>query len=187
VACGQAGEAVSIASRLDVLPPDGPADLALVDVAVYAERFVASRAMWDAAKIREVVLTRALPGAIGLSAIGAHLPDANHAPGCGLYLRMGPGGRVVLAPIAPGLVQPVDLVESRRLGPGDEVVIRHTEPGVLALDGERELELPPGATVRVRLQPDGPRVVDVRRAIEVAARAGVFVGGPAGPRRPERP
>lgn len=185
VACGCAGEAVSVAPRLDVVPPDGPGDLALVDVAVYAERFVASRAMWDASKIREVVLTRALPGAIGLSSIGAHLPDANHAPGCGLHLRMGPGGRPVWAPIAPGLIQRVDLVESRRLAPGDEVLIRYAEPAVLALDGERELELPPGAAVRVRLEADGPRVVDVRRAIEVAARAGAFVSGLGGPGSPE--
>lgn len=177
VACGRAGEAVSVAPRLDVVPSDGPGDLALVDAAVYAERFVASRAMWDASKIKEVVLTRALPGAIGLSSIGAHLPETNHQPGCGLYLRMGPGGRPVLAPIAPGLIRPVYLVESRLLAPGDEVVIRHAEPGVLALDGEREIELPPGATVRVRLNADGPRVVDVRRAIEVAARAGAFVTG----------
>jgi len=87
-----------------------------------------------------------------------------------------------ISPIAPGLVQPVDLVESRRLAPGDEVVIRRAEPGVLALDGEREMELPAGATVRVRLDANGPRVVDVRRAIEVAARAGAFVGGPGGAR-----
>jgi hypothetical protein len=187
VARGLAGEAVEVAPRLDVLRPGESDELALVDVAVYAERFVASRAMWDAAKIREVVLTRALPGAIGLSAIGAHLPDGDHARGCGLYLRMGPAGRAVLAPIAPGLVQPVGLVESRRLGPGDEVIIRHAEAGVLALDGERELELPAGATVRVRLNATGPRVVDVRRAIEVAARAGVFVGGPGAACLPERP
>ena len=182
VAGGCAREAVEVAPRLDVIRSGEPDDLALVDVAVYAERFVAARAMWDASKIQEVVLTRALPGAIGLSSIGAHLPDTNHGLGGGLYLRMGPGGRPVLAPIAPGLVQPVDLVESRRLAPGDEVVIRRAEPGVLALDGEREIELPAGATVRVRLDADGPRVVDVRRAIEVAARAGAFVGGPGGAR-----
>jgi hypothetical protein len=81
----------------------------------------------------------------------------------------------VLAPIAPGLVQRVELVESRRLAPGDEIVLQHAEPAVLALDGERELELPAGAAVRVRLNSDGPRVVDVRRAIAVAARSGVFV------------
>jgi hypothetical protein len=177
VAGGAAGEAVGVAPRLDVIPADGPADLALVDVAVYAERFVAARAMWDASKIREVVLTRARPGSIGLSSLGAHLPEANHQPGVGLYLRIGPGGRPVLAPIAPGLVRPVELAERRVLGSGDEIVIRPAEPAVLALDGEREIELPAGATVRVRLNAEGPRVVDVRRAIEVAARAGLFVGG----------
>jgi hypothetical protein len=88
---------------------------------------------------------------------------------------MGSGGQPVLAPIAPGLIRQVNVTEVRPLAPGDEVVIRQPRPGVLALDGEREIELPAGATVCVRLNPHGPRVVDVRRAIELAAGAGVFV------------
>lgn len=175
VACGLAEGAVWTVSRLDVIRADGSDDLALIDVAVYDERFVASRAMWDASKINEVILARAEPGCIGLSAIGAHLPGTNHRAGGGLYLRMGSGGQPVLAPIAPGLIRQVNVTEVRPLAPGDEVVIRQPRPGVLALDGEREIELPAGATVCVRLNPHGPRVVDVRRAIELAAGAGVFV------------
>jgi hypothetical protein len=46
---------------------------------------------------------------------------------------------------------------------------------VLALDGEREIELRAGTATRLRLNPHGPRVIDPHRAIEVAARAGVFL------------
>ncbi len=183
VARGLAPDAVRTLPRLDVIRLDAAADLALVDVALYDECFVASRAIWDAAKIREVVLTRAVPGSIGLSSIGAHLPDAARRDGHGLYLRVGEGGRPVLAPIGPGLVREVRLAETRLLAPGDEVVIRRAHPAVLALDGEREIELAPGARVVVRLNAHGPRVVDVRRAMELAAAAGVFVeprlGAPA--------
>lgn len=175
VARGLAQDALCTAPRLDVTCPGSPVDIALIDVAVYDERFVASRAMWDALKIKEVILARVAPGSIGLSSIGAHLPDLDHRVGHGLHLRMGSGGHPVLAPIAPGLVRQVSLAETRPLAPGDEVVICHPAPGVLALDGEREIELRGGATVRVRLNARGPRVVDVRRAIELAARAGVFV------------
>src|SRR5262245_53690372 len=59
VACGQAQAAVTRAPRLEVIQPEGEGtglkDIALVDAAVYADRFIASRAIWDASKIVEVV------------------------------------------------------------------------------------------------------------------------------------
>lgn len=175
VARGLVGEAVRTVPRLDVVRPGSPVDIALVDAAVYDERFVAARAVWDVSKIKEVVLIRAEAGNIGLSSIGAHLSDTHPKPGQGLYIRIGSGGRQVRAAIAPGLVLPVSVVESRLLEPGDEIIISHPQPCVLALDGEREIELRAGGTVCLRLNAEGPRVVDVRRAVEVAAAAGVFV------------
>jgi hypothetical protein len=186
VARGLAEGAVRRAPRLDVVrlrpapggadaPADGaPDDIALVDAAVYDERFIATRAIWQPSKIKEVVLTRAEPGNIGLSSIGAHVLSGDEPPGHGLHLRMGPGGQPVLAPIAPGLVGVTSVAERRLLGPGDEVVVRQERACVLALDGEREIQLRAGAAVRLRLNPDGPRVVDARAAIALAARAGVF-------------
>jgi ATP-NAD kinase N-terminal domain len=155
------------------LPPD---DIALVDAAIYDERFVAARAIWDGAKIKEIVLTRADPGTIGLSSIAANLLAGAYPPGHGIYLRLDNGGQPVRAPIAPGLFQTVYVAEHRLLAPGDEVVIHHGRPCVLAVDGEREIELRAGAAARLRLNPCGPRVIDPRRAIELAARAGVFLG-----------
>ena len=160
---------------LDTRVTDTPDDIALVDAAVYDERFIASRAIWDVSKIKEVILTRVEPGNIGLSSIGAHVLDGNYSPEQGLYLRLEPGGQPVLAPIAPGLIREVSLAEYRPLAPGDEVILSHRGPCVLALDGEREIELRPGAAVRLRLNLNGPRVIDARKAIEVAARRGVFI------------
>ena len=186
---GLADKAVQRAPRLDIfcekpnesnLEEDSannetPDDIALVDVAVYNERFVASRAIWDASKIKELVLTRVEPGSIGLSSIGAHAPDRVDSPEHGLYLRLGSGGQPVLAPIAPGLLSEVSLAESRPLPPGETVTVKHGQPCVLALDGEREIELRQGATARLQFNPNGPRVIDARKAIDIAARAGVFI------------
>jgi predicted polyphosphate/ATP-dependent NAD kinase len=187
VACGQADEAIYRAPRIDVFygessrNDDGGdvSDIALVDAAVYADRFIASRAIWDVDKIREVILTRAEPGNIGLSAIGGHLLAGDDQPGQGLYLRLAPGatGKQVLAPIAPGLIRAVNLVEQRRLMPGDEVIIRRQTPCVLAFDGEREMELQPNSSLRLRLNAHGPWVIDARKAIAIASRAGGFVQG----------
>ena len=90
------------------LQVDGkPADVALVDVAVSTERFVGARAIWDMSTVHELFLSRAEPGSIGMSAIGAALPGLPEDGSAGLHLRIGPGGATVVAPIAPGLVRPV--------------------------------------------------------------------------------
>ena len=187
VAGGLARQAVTKMPRLDIffvnprqagnaaIRAEVPDDIALVDAAIYDEQVIASGAMWDASKIKEVISTRSQPGTIGLSAIGAHILGKNGTFEQGLYLRMEPGGREVSAPIAPGLIRSVSLAEHRLLSPDDEIILNRQEPCVLALDGEREIELKADAAVRIRYSLDGPRVIDAQKAIEAAAKAGVFV------------
>ena len=50
-------------------------DLALVDVAVSSVPFVGARALWRADSITELFVTRANPGAVGLSAIAGPARD----------------------------------------------------------------------------------------------------------------
>jgi predicted polyphosphate/ATP-dependent NAD kinase len=174
VARGLADHAVQRVPCLEIHRPDTPVDVALIDAAVYDERFIGARAVWDSTRILELVLARVEPGSIGLSSIGAHL-GIQVASSSGLYVRVGDGGQNVLAPIAPGLLASVPVAEYRVLGRRDAVHICQPRPYTLALDGEREVALPGGSAVCVRLKPDGPRVVDVRQAIALAARSGVFV------------
>jgi hypothetical protein len=174
VARGLTDGAVHRAPCLEVHRSGAPSVIALVDVAVYDERFVAARALWDAARIREVVLARLEPGSIGLSSIGAHLGLGSD--NCGLYLRMGEHGQRVLAPIAPGLIASVSVAEYRVLASGEQVRVCPPRPCTLALDGEREVALSGASEVCIRFRSDGPRVVDMRLALSVAARTGIFVG-----------
>ena len=67
-------------------------DIALVDVALSKERFVATRAIWDMNTIYEVFLTRAEPSSIGLSSIGARLEAVSLSDGGGLHYRIADGG-----------------------------------------------------------------------------------------------
>ncbi len=182
-----AEEVVRPTKRLTVFVDGREADLALVDVAFSRERFVGSRAVWDPSGIRELVLASAEPGSLGLSAIGAHLRPVSREAGEGLYLRLaerpprlapeadGSAGREarVLAPIAPGLVLAVGVRECRTLAVGESVELERAA-GSIALDGERELVAKPSQHIAVRLTFDGPRVVDVRRALDLAARSGRF-------------
>jgi hypothetical protein len=173
VARGMAPDAVRRLPRLDITVDGGGGDLALVDAAVYDERFVGARAVWDVAKIHQLVLTRAVPGAIGLSSIGAHL--APEIPGgWGLVLELGADGERVLAPVAPGVVTTVGVRLATPLPPDHPVSVVPPAACVLALDGERELPLRAGRPVHLRLNPAGPFVVDVNRALAIAAGAHLF-------------
>lgn len=160
--------------RLDVLRDGEIVDIALVDVVASDDRFIGSRAVWDERKIRQIILTRADPAHTGFSSVGGNLGATKPDSQRGLALTIGDGGRTVLAPIAPGLIRPIPIAAARELAIGQSVEIEHA-PAVLALDGEREIEVRPGERVSVRLSAAGPRVVDVRAALEAAARRGFFV------------
>ena len=90
-----------------------------------------------------------------------------------MYLELGGNGRAVVAPVAPGVVTPVAIRRQRVMKVGEAFPVRCT-PSVLALDGERELELRRGERVAVRLAADGPRVIDVRRTLQAAAEANLL-------------
>jgi predicted polyphosphate/ATP-dependent NAD kinase len=172
VCLGLAEAAVARVACLEVRLANTAPDMALIDVGVYDERFVAARAVWDPSRILELVLARVEPGTIGLSSIGAHLGLSSAA-----HLRMGEGGQEVLAPIAPGIVAPVNVASYRSLAAGDEVRLCQPRPCTLAFDGEREVSLAAHEEVHVKFVADGPKVVDVRRTMAIAAQSGVFVSG----------
>lgn len=160
--------------RLEVVEKGTVIDTALVDVAVYNDLFVASRAIWDMTKVTQIFLTRCCPESIGLSSIGGQLLTITPHEAKGLHLALGNGSRSVTAAIAPGLLQAVTLTSAEQmlLGEAFEVV---TVPCVLALDGEREIEVRKGRTVSIRLSAQGPLVIDVARTMAAAQRSGVFI------------
>lgn len=50
----------------------------------------------------------------------------------------------------------------------------YSQSCLIALDGERELRVGALDDVKVRLERDGPRVVDINKAIKMAATQGFF-------------
>jgi predicted polyphosphate/ATP-dependent NAD kinase len=153
-------------------------DVALVDVALLAGRFVGARAIWNAADIKYVVVTRAHPAGTGISALAGWICTIDADEPAGLALTLDPGeSRRVLAPLGPGLLSEVGIGEARTLMPGEMLEMIAEEPLLLALDGEREHALRPGDRVCITLRLDGPWLVDARRAVEALAARG-FVRRP---------
>ena len=173
---------VSVVSKTLEVYVDGQyQDMALVDVALSRERFVATRAIWDMSTIFEVFLTRAEPTSIGLSAVGARLAPLSLAEEGGLFYRLGGPGRVggtgsavtVMAPIAPGMIPRVPISEWRRLADGERVLVDRRQCTV-ALDGERAFSVMPNQQLEVVVRRNGPPVVQVEAALREAAAQGLF-------------
>jgi predicted polyphosphate/ATP-dependent NAD kinase len=165
-------EEVAPAAKWVEVSADGASDVALVDVAACRDAFRGAAAVWDPARVRAIVLSRAQPWAVGLSSIGGRLhPVAPDEP-CGLYVELGEaaaGHRLVRAVLAPGLTADVAVRACRPLALGEEVVL--PGGGIVALDGEREL--PCRGPVTARVTAGGPRLVDVRRVLALAVAAGL--------------
>ncbi|HET7092636.1 MAG TPA: hypothetical protein VFI22_04135, partial [Thermomicrobiales bacterium] len=162
---------------LRVAVDGAPRDIALVDVVTTAQSWVGARAIWDARQMRQIVLSRVIGAAIGIASLGGILfPEA--CGGCsGAAIELGGSldseSRIV-APLAPGLIAPVAIKSARLIHAGD-VVDLGSEPTTVALDGERELRIPPpGAPLSVTLDPLGPRVVNIANALVAGARSGAF-------------
>ena len=149
------------------------ADLGLVDVALTAGTFTGSRAVWDAGSLRELVTVIAEPDSVGLSAIAAAVAPTGRHDHAGVHVSIAGAGRpargCVRCAIAPGRYADVPVAGHRRLAIGDGVTVRG--PGVLSFDGERDLVLAAGDRAELRIAGDGPRVIDVARAMARAAGA----------------
>jgi predicted polyphosphate/ATP-dependent NAD kinase len=163
---------------LDISINDGQRrDLALVDAVVSTDRYIGARALWRTESLRALYVTYADPEAIGMSAIAGLLhPVGRREPGGqAVEICQDPARRrlTVQAPIAPGMVRPVGIGGWRTM-PADQPFRVAQKTGVVALDGERELEFEPGDIVTVTLREGAFRTVDVSRCMQIAAADGHF-------------
>lgn len=165
-------EACRRSKRIDIYVDGERRDDALVDAAVSTQMFVGARAVWDTKTLHSMFLTRAEPASIGLSSIGSRLMPIAIDEAHGLYMRFtgepGPNATTVRAPIAPGTVVDVEIRDWRMITPGEQIDI-DLQPGTIALDGEREVELLPNQKVYATMNSDGPWVVDVPQTMTLLA------------------
>ena len=146
-------------------------DMALVDLCTSTTLWVGSRALWSAEGLDQLFLSFAEADAIGLSSIGGLTHPLSRADENGLWLNLAEpeaAQKVISAPLAPGLIVDIGIDEIHELPPGEAVPIR-VPRGVVALDGEREIEFSPDDKLAVRLEWDGPLTLDIPRVMAYAA------------------
>jgi predicted polyphosphate/ATP-dependent NAD kinase len=157
------------ALRIDVNGVES--DLALVDLCTSTALWIGSRALWRAEGLDQLFLSFAEADAIGLSSIGGLTHPLSRADENGLWLNLAEpeaAQKVISAPLAPGLIVDIGIDEIHELPPGEAVPIR-VPRGVVALDGEREIEFSPDDKLAVRLEWDGPLTLDIRGVMAYAA------------------
>lgn len=147
-------------------------DFALVDAVLTADTFVGDRTPFDPSRLRAAVLAIADPAAVGISPVAGLLEPCGRDDDAAVALRFGPG-RTLTAPISPGLYAEVAIEACERIDLGVTVEVRG--PGILAFDGDRRRVVRDGTTVRLRVERDGPWVIDVARAMTEATAREVFV------------
>ena len=169
----------------------GRTEVALVDVCLSTVAHVGARALWDVGTLRELYCAFAEPHAIGLSSIAGLIAPTGRTEPNGVRVRLagtetgtnagagtdaGPTAppRRVLAPVAPGVLAPVGVLEVASLRAGEPVTSAMAR-GTVAVDGERELEFGPRGPVEVTLTPHGPVVLDVRAVLARAAERGLLI------------
>ena len=149
-------------------------DIALIDAVVSADFFSGARAIWNPERIRRIVVSRCHPATIGFSAIpGAYVIVRDTDP-FGFAVTLGEGGERVLASIAAGVLTRVGIHDPRRLALGEPYTFIAEERCMIALDGEREIPIAPGDSVRMTVTGNGPWRVLPRKALEEAQRLGMY-------------
>jgi predicted polyphosphate/ATP-dependent NAD kinase len=160
---------------------NGDREIALVDVAVVSERFVGSRAIWKAEGFRELFVTFGEPGGIGMSSIVGLLAPVKRSSPFGrrvIFKPLEAAAFRLMAPIAPGLIEPVGIERVETIG-FDTPVTPTVAEGSIALDGERELTFSERDQVSVALRDAAFRTIDIAACMAHAAMNGRLVE-PAG-------
>ena len=167
-------EVVHSQKRIIISDKGDERDMALIDAAVLDQVFVGARAVWSLSEVKELICTRAQADTIGLSSIGGSICTITANDDYGLYLKLGEGKIKVKAAVLPGLVQEVGISEYRRIRIGEKIPVS-VKPCLLALDGERELKVRAQDEFTMRIERDGPRIVDISKAVHKAVEKGFFV------------
>ncbi len=150
----------------------GHRHIALVDVVVSRDLWAGSRALWDANNLDQIFVAFAGPCALGLSSVAGLLRPVPRSVDHGLRIDLAPPQHAKLTlncPLAPGLVVPVGIEHVEEMLCGAPYRPR-LPGGMIALDGEREVEFGCGRDVAIRLDDGGPFTIDTCKVMAQAAR-----------------
>jgi len=161
------------AKVIDVEIEEAEQDIALIDAVITRDAFIGAKALLDPSQLKEALLCRAEPAAVGITSLGGLVRPVSDKDDFGLHLTFAKGGRQLLAPMGPGMFAKVEIGKTR-LVKFDQAV-KASGPSVIALDGERERVIAPGQRIEMRISRRGPWVVDLAATLQRAAKQKIFL------------
>jgi len=154
-------------------------DVALIDALLLRGDRIGNLGPFEPRHMETLVLTRAEPDAVGMSPLGGLLCPAGFSDDFGVrvdFCQHDQGGRLLRAPVSPGLFRSAHIRDVRRLALGEPATVEG--PGIIAFDGDRERELAAGQQATFTVTRKGPRVIDPKLALRLAAERGLLLGLP---------
>ena len=151
-------------------------DMALIDAVISDDEFAGAKAIWDPKKMKHIIVSRCHPASIGFSAVPGAYRIVEDTDPFGYAVDLGETGIPVKAPIAAGILTPMNIRSSRELPLGEKYTVIAEKPCMIALDGEREVKLFAGDRADFIISGDGPWRVLPRKAIARAQELGMFRG-----------
>lgn len=164
------GECLRSAKALEVLINGRSSDVAVIDVAFMRTSYVGAKAIVDVNDIVYAIFSKGEPTDIGLASILGFLNPTPFESDRGCFVEFGDGGLEVKAIIMPGEFRVVHIKDYKNLNI-DEVVSIPSGRYVVALDGERELEVYEGDSVSVRITRRGPLLINVYKVLNAISGA----------------
>jgi len=161
------------AKVIDVVIEAEEQDIALIDAVITRDAFIGAKALLDPSQLKEALLCRAEPAAVGITSLGGLVRPVSDKDDFGLHLTFTKGGRQLLAPMGPGMFAKVEIGKTR-LVKFDQAV-KAQGPSVIALDGERERVIAPCQRIEMRISRRGPWVVDLAATLQRAAKQKIFL------------
>ena len=155
---------------------DGINDIALIDAVQLRDDFVGNLLPYDEAKLKKILLTRALPDRVGMSPVGGLISVVEEKDDFGLLVEvseMEDSEVFIRVPLSPGFFKDVAISRSQRVDLGEKVTFEGE--GILALDGDREHKLGNKRSVAATIRRDGPWVYDVGAAMRYAVAEGMML------------
>ncbi|OLS33769.1 NAD(+)/NADH kinase [Bacillus sp. MRMR6] len=164
---------VTPSKRLDIYKNGRFYDIALIDAVVVNEMHMASKALWKTGTMSQIFLTTCNAQYLGISSIGGQLEDISKSEAKGLTITIDHEQKTFQAPIVPGLFVPIGIKDYETMNI-DETVSISQVPSVIAVDGERNVEVFKGESAYIKLTWNGPKVVNIQRVLEESRKQRIF-------------
>lgn len=160
--------------RIEIRKNNQLIDIALVDVVISDALVIGSKAIWETESIKQIIVSKAHPASIGFSSIvGVNAIITEEDP-YGASIEINDGENKFYAPLAAGQIVQLRSQPIQRIPVGDAIQWTAPYKGVIAVDGEREINFKANEQFTFTITRNGPLNIDVKKALAIGLTNGFF-------------